>query len=57
MKHFKKRVYSFVLSVALIISCAVGLSSCGDNAEARGACNINAGIIGTDSNTFDSHIG
>ena len=51
MKHFKKRVYSFVLSVALLISCAVGLSSCGDNAEARGACNINAGIIGNDSNT------
>ena len=51
MKHFKKRVYSFVMSVALIISCAVGLSSCGDDAEARGACNINAGVIGTDKNT------
>ena len=51
MKHFKKRVYSFVLSVALIISCTVGLSSCGDNAEAEGACNINAGVIGTDKNT------
>ena len=49
MKHSKK-IWSFMLVMAVIASSMISLISCGTNTEAQGICNIKAAVYGDDEN-------